>query len=143
MAQRYNILVGAIPVRDQKILLLQRSETEKFMPGAWGLPSGKIDFGEDLREAVLRELSEEAGLAGTVQRLCGYSTFFSTKDGDDLHNLQINFLVAAALGPVTLDHSNQAFRWISPNEVRDSELDDFTKNTIQQYLNSWGRDDVG
>jgi 8-oxo-dGTP diphosphatase len=134
MSGTFKILVGAIPIRNGTVLLLQRSERETFMPGAWGLPCGKIDFGEDLQQAVLRELKEETGLTGTVQRLCGYSTFMSTKGRQALHNLQLNFVVAADTGDVILDESSQAFRWISLSDFRDAGLDDFTVNTIAQYF---------
>jgi 8-oxo-dGTP diphosphatase len=134
MTELFKILVGAIPIREDAVLLLQRSERETFMPGAWGLPCGKIDFGEDLRQAVLRELKEETGLTGTVQRLCGYSTFMSTKGQEALHNLQLNFVVAVDSGEVILDDSNQAYQWIPLTSSRDAGLDDFTVNTIAQYF---------
>ena len=134
MSGTFKILVGAIPIRNGAVLLLQRSERETFMPGAWGLPCGKIDFGEDLRQAVLRELKEETGLTGIVQRLCGYSTFMSTKGRQALHNLQLNFVVAVDTGDVILDESNQAFQWITLNDFRDAGLDGFTVDTIAQYF---------
>lgn len=130
---RFNILVGAIPLRNgDEVLLLQRSMKEKFMPGAWGLPCGKIDYGEELENAVLRELKEEAGIEGQVNRLLGYSTFFSTKDGMPLHNLQVNFAVSVLGDEVKLDSSNQDFRWMPLSAVEGSDLDDFTKSTISQ-----------
>lgn len=137
MSELFKILVGAIPIRNDAVLLLQRSERETFMPGVWGLPCGKIDFGEDLRDAVLRELREETGLAGTVQRMCGYSTFMSTKGREALHNLQLNFVVAVEAGEVMLDDSNQAFRWIPLTGFREAGLDEFTVDAIAQSFDGW------
>lgn len=134
MANRYSIMVGAIPIRDDQVLLLQRGEREKFMPGAWGLPAGKIDFGEDLKAAVLREFREEAGLSGEVGRLCGYSMFLSQKDGDELHNLQVNFVVAVGEGEVVLDRANQAYKWIALSAYQEAGLDEFTTATLAQYF---------
>ncbi|MFD8263128.1 NUDIX domain-containing protein [Streptomyces griseoluteus] len=61
--QQFSLLVAAIAVRNDRVLLLQRSEGEKFLPGAWGVPCGKIEFGEELEDAVLREMKEESGLS--------------------------------------------------------------------------------
>ena len=132
MPNRFNILVGTIPTRNGSVLLLQRSLKEKFMPGAWGLPCGKIDFGEDLVDAALRELKEESGLDGVVERMVGYSMFMSKKDGDDLHNVQVNFHISCLDGSVVIDHSSEAHKWIDLSEVRSSGLDDFTISTIEQ-----------
>ncbi|WNG15136.1 NUDIX domain-containing protein [Cystobacter fuscus] len=44
----------------QRLLLVRR----RRMPEAdhWGLPGGKVDFGETLRAAVVREIAEELGV---------------------------------------------------------------------------------
>lgn len=43
-----------------QILLIQRlTEPEA---GAWGLPGGKIDFGERVKDAIKREIKEELGI---------------------------------------------------------------------------------
>ena len=48
-------------VRDDRVLLAQRENTG-YADGQWNLPSGKLDEGEDLVAAVLRETREEIGL---------------------------------------------------------------------------------
>lgn len=134
MDGQFSVLVGTIPLHHGRVLLLQRSGREKFLPGVWGLPCGKVDFGEDLEVAALRELKEEAGIAGRITRIVGYSTFYTKREGVRLHNLQVNFEVDALDDQVVLDGSNQAFRWIPVEEVHDAGLDDFTVRTIRQAV---------
>jgi 8-oxo-dGTP diphosphatase len=43
--------------RDGRILLIRRADT-----GTWGLPGGTLEWGEELRVALDRELEEEAGV---------------------------------------------------------------------------------
>jgi len=51
---------AAIHDEDDRLLLIQRlTEPEA---GAWGLPGGKIDFGEPARETAKREITEELGI---------------------------------------------------------------------------------
>lgn len=49
-----------------EILLLRRGDD-----GSWCLPGGFAEIGQTLAESALRELWEEAGLRGEVQRLLG------------------------------------------------------------------------
>jgi len=59
--------VGAIPVKDKKVLLIKRGvEPAK---GAWVFPTGFIEGGEDPAEACLRELKEETGLDGEIVKI--------------------------------------------------------------------------
>jgi ADP-ribose pyrophosphatase YjhB (NUDIX family) len=56
-----DLCVGAVVVLDGALLLVQRA----FAPGAgeWSVPGGRVELGETLVEAVVRELAEETGLA--------------------------------------------------------------------------------
>jgi 8-oxo-dGTP pyrophosphatase MutT (NUDIX family) len=47
------------------ILMLRRSATDPFYAGAWDLPGGRVEPGEDIHEGALRETAEEAGLSCT------------------------------------------------------------------------------
>lgn len=51
---------------DGRVLLVKRADN-----GLWGLPSGQVERGETVAEAVARELREEVGLEVSVLRLIG------------------------------------------------------------------------
>ena len=61
------VAVKAI-VRDGagRILLIRRSDDSPVDPGCWDLPGGKLDYGETLADALVREVREETGLAVVV-----------------------------------------------------------------------------
>ena len=54
-------VVACFLERDKKILLLHRQDN-KSEGNKWGLPAGKVDDGEDIFEAIVREIKEETGL---------------------------------------------------------------------------------
>lgn len=54
----YRLGVGALLLNNQnQVFVAQRIDT----PGAWQMPQGGIDKGEDPRKTVMRELGEEIG----------------------------------------------------------------------------------
>ena len=62
-----------------QLLLIQRlTEPEA---GAWGLPGGKIDFGEPARETARREIAEELGIEITVNGLACIAEILDGGDG--------------------------------------------------------------
>ncbi len=50
----------AVVVRDTQLLLVRRNNRPNA--GLWGFPGGKIELGETVMEAAIRELQEETGI---------------------------------------------------------------------------------
>ena len=132
--KRFNVLVGIIAIFDDKLLLLRRSASEKFKPRVWGPPCGKIQFRERLENAVRRELLEETGLkVNRIRSLVGYSMFPSKQGDDELHNVQINFVVeVVSPEPVKLDNSSEAYKWIPISQCESIRLSRYARSTIRQ-----------
>jgi 8-oxo-dGTP diphosphatase len=58
-------VVAALIVRDGKILVCQRTK-HQTMPLKWEFPGGKIEEGEQPRDALRRELEEELGIDAVI-----------------------------------------------------------------------------
>jgi 8-oxo-dGTP diphosphatase len=52
--------VGVICLRGDQVLLIRRGTPPRL--GEWSLPGGRVEPGEPLRDAALRELVEETGV---------------------------------------------------------------------------------
>ncbi len=59
-------VAAALIVQDGKVLICQRTRHQPF-PLQWEFPGGKIEQGEQPRDALKRELDEELGIDAEVQ----------------------------------------------------------------------------
>jgi len=58
----YRVSVKGLCVRDGKVLLIRESSS---ISGKWELPGGGLDFGEDIKQALKREVFEEMNIKVT------------------------------------------------------------------------------
>jgi 8-oxo-dGTP diphosphatase len=58
-------VVAALIQKDSKLLACQRTR-HQTMPLKWEFPGGKIEEGEQPRDALRRELEEELGILATI-----------------------------------------------------------------------------
>lgn len=80
--------VDPIIIKDKRVLLQKRSFG--LFKGFWVLPGGKVEIGEDVQEACIREAMEETGIEVKILKMLGV---YSGKDRDpEKHAVSIAFL---------------------------------------------------
>jgi 8-oxo-dGTP diphosphatase len=109
---RPELCVGAVAVDDGRILLIRRGRGPAA--GSWSVPGGRVEWGETLAEAVLRELVEETGLEGVCDELIGWVE----RIGDGHHHVILDFRVTVleADDPVAGDDAAEA-AWVSLDDI--------------------------
>lgn len=120
----------AIIRRNGKILLLQRSISDAFDPGLWEFPGGKINFGENVIEALKREVWEEVGLYVKVGRPLITWNFLK----EPFWVTGITFCCEFAGGEVILSYEHDHFVWIVPEDYKKFPLGITVKEQIESYL---------
>ena len=91
MKQRIRV-VGIIRNSDG-VLVLKRNRGRSEAPVFWELPTGKISFGEQPEEAMVRSLAENVGLSATSLKLKDVVTFMALEGSNQLSNLYIVYEV--------------------------------------------------
>lgn len=113
--------MGAVAIHDDRLLLIRRATPPE--KGRWSLPGGRVEFGEIMAEAVVREVHEETG----VRVLCGAMVDWVERMGDDphYHYVIVDFLVAVD-GDPTPQAGTDALEaaWIPRDEVSELALVD-------------------
>jgi len=87
----------------------------KKQGGFWTLPKGGVKIGEDDHEAVVREIAEETGLAGQVERVIQQVVYTIQKAGRPRRKTVNYYLVRAGAGtprPDPREHITHV-RWFS------------------------------
>jgi mutator protein MutT len=126
--------VGAVIVRDARVVIVQRS-TEP-LKGQWSIPGGALELGETLRACAAREAREETGLeveAGEV--LDVFDSIYPEPDGRfRYHYVLIDFLCRVVGGELCAGSDAAQARWISAGELSQFQLAETARRVILKAL---------
>ncbi len=125
---RPEVCVGAIAIDQGRLLLVRRGRGPAA--GAWSVPGGRVEAGETLAEAVLRELAEETGLEGVCDELVGWVE----RMGPDHHYVILDFgvTVLEPREPQAGDDALEA-EWVPLDEVAHRRLVDGLAEFLHEH----------
>ncbi len=125
---RPELCVGAIAVDEGRLLLVRRGRGPAA--GVWSVPGGRVEAGETLAEAVLRELAEETALEGVCDELIGWVE----RMGPDHHFVILDFRVTVLepRDPRAGDDAVEA-EWVALDEVGHRQLADGLAEFLHEH----------
>lgn len=113
---RHQIRVTGVLIEDGQLLLVRQKVTAKRR---WSLPGGRVEAGESLETAMIREMKEETGLDVAVEHLL----YLAERPADCL--LHITFAIRRIGGDLQLPTNEfdgnriSDVRWVPIRELED------------------------
>lgn len=129
---RVLIVVRAIVIYSCKILLAQRNKNDSNDPLLWEIPGGKLDKGQDLNNAIERELIEEVGIFARPLKQLVF--FDSDIDGSTKYKgipyIRMTGLYKAETSEVRLSDEHLAFKWVTFDQALKMKLTEFSRKSL-------------
>ena len=113
-----------------RILFLKRQNT-RYSNGQWCLPGGKVEFGQTVEEAVVKEVAEETFLRCLD---CRFLFYVDSLPNVENENHFINFYFSCRTsGEVVLNEESADYAWVKTEEMGNYELAFGQREAVEKY----------
>ncbi|MFZ1258334.1 MAG: NUDIX domain-containing protein [Candidatus Saccharimonas sp.] len=114
------------------LLLLKSSKLRgENLVDIWDIPGGRIAPGEQLLDALAREIKEETGLT-----LASEPTLLTAQDiipaGKNIHVIRLTYCTKAT-GSITLSDEHSDYAWADPSELNSYPIDLYVLRVLKDY----------
>lgn len=126
------VAVGAVIWRGpDELLLVRRGKPPRL--GEWSLPGGRVESGETVRQALLREIREETGLAVEIGPLIDVVDFIqpASEGAGPYHYVLIDFSAQWQSGDATPGDDVTECAWLAPKDALEAVSWDETRRVIR------------
>lgn len=116
MRPHYHVAVGVVYDKEGNILLTQRA-LDKHQGGKWEFAGGKVEAGESVEQALIREFDEELGIRPTHIRPLIKIPYEYPE-----HSVLLDVWEVMHFDGAPHARENQAFRWVHPKRLQEYEF---------------------
>lgn len=97
---------------DNHIVLIRRGTAPRL--GEWSIPGGKLEWGEGVREALLREVREETGLGVEIENLIDVVDSITRDPAGAVlrHYVLVDFTARHVAGALSCGSDAAEARWV-------------------------------
>ncbi len=126
--------VGAVVIRDGKILLVKRA----FPPGQgkWSVPGGLVEVGEKLSDACARETEEETGFKVDVLELINVFDMIERDEEGRVryHYVLVEFLAKPTGGTERRSDEVTDLKWVTNEESKSMEMTRTARRALNELF---------
>jgi nucleoside triphosphatase len=131
--RRYPIpaVAALIAAPDNRVLIVR---TGKWS-GLWGVPGGKVEYGEGLEHALRREMLEEVGLELHDLHFAFNSELIEDeKFHKPMHFISMEYLARSSHTTITTDGEVEEWAWVSLKEALEYPINRYTRVLLEYAL---------
>jgi len=123
--------VGGVVIHRDRALLVRRGHEP--LKGEWSIPGGTVELGEELAEAVRRELKEETGLSvEPLEVLAVFDRIQRVGRRVRYHFVIVDYLCRLKGGKLTPGSDVMDARWVRPHELAPYALTEKAKSVVRE-----------
>jgi len=115
------VAVGAVIEDDRSRILLVKHKKERggYWQGKWICPGGELEFGEEIKEGIKREVKEETNLEIDLARpLVPFDRIVKSDEGTSLHVIYIDYIAKLLGGELKIGSDAGEALWVEKKNIR-------------------------
>lgn len=133
---KFFLATKAFIVHDKKVLILREAATnpDGVHAGTYYLPGGRLQPGEQVEDALRREVREETELDIIIKKPFAHGEWRPQVRGEQWQMIAFFFLCEATSTNVTLSEEHDAYAWINPTLYKEYPIVDTLHHVFETYL---------
>ena len=141
MRKDFALTVKAVIVKDDRFLVLKRSEKEmssSYMNKreCWDLPGGGVKFFETAEHGLFREIHEETGIKVSLKKILNVYDAIRL----NIHMLIITYVCVYKSGDVRLSSEHEDYYWLTIDEMYEKKLPNWMIRDFYAVYNEYCKD---
>lgn len=113
--------VGGVAVHEGRVALIRRSNPP--LEGRWSVPGGRVELGEGLEQALVREMLEETGLeVRPIELLTVFDRIVRRDERVLYHYVIVDYLCELVQGSLQAGSDAAAAAWVAEDELERYDL---------------------
>jgi len=136
---RQRVIVCPIIENNGEVLLCKMPDDRGVFPGQWALSGGGMEPGEQMEEALLREIAEELGTELQITSIKPWTFADDVRvktyaDGskEEIYMIYLMFDCVSANRNVAFNEEFQDIAWVKHSELSKYDLNEATKVTFSK-----------